>query len=309
MANKNNDELSLIVPSEYVRNYMQTTGWRFIDAQKATLLMYGGLTLKEQHTHLQALQESTSDQGLKERLARYLDTEALKFQAFKENPDRAYIYILKVNDDNESYSNIMPEEYFFDFETACECGHETGQPFKVEKYLVTVSGADSSYVSSVTWLEFNKAGEAVYFCGRLSDEDGEINEAFYDFFEVPNPFEKGDIVRFAGTEDYGIVSESQKDWKEYLDKYRSDEWRKKGITLDFSDAQIVVEFLGDDGTFGHDHINPIYLELYQPEADRSNRSPMDNLLIAASDLHRGEGSLEGLYILTEIYRNHIRENE
>ncbi len=126
---------------------------------------------------------------------------------------------------------------------------------------------------------------------------------------MPNPFEKGDIVRFVGTEDYGIVSESQKDWKEYLDKYRSDEWRKKGITLDFSDAQIVVEFLGDDGTFGHDHINPIYLELYQPEADWSNRSPRDNLLIAASDLHRGEGSLEGLYILTEIYRNHIKETE
>lgn len=73
---------------------------------------------------------------------------------------------------------------------------------------------------------------------------------------MPNPFEKGDIVRFAGTEDYGIVFESQKDWKEYLDKYKSDEWRKKGITLDFSDAQIVVEFLGDDGTFGHGHINP-----------------------------------------------------
>ena len=307
MTNKNNDELSLIVPSEYVRNYMQTTGWRFTDAQKATLLMYGGFTLKEQHVHLRALQEGTSDQKLKEQLARYLEIEALKFQVFKENPDRAYIYILKVNDDNSSYSNIMPDEYFFDFETACECGHETGQPFMVEKYLVTVSGADSRYVSGVTWLEFNKAGEAVYFCGRLSDDEGEAEEAFYDFFEVPNPFDKVDIVRLAGTEDYGIVSTSQKDWRECLGKYSSDEWRQKGIVPDFSDAQIVVEFLGDDGTFGHDHINPIYLELYQPEADCSNCSPRDNLLLAASDLHRGEGSLEGLYIFTEIYRNHIGE--
>lgn len=92
-----------------------------------------------------------------------MDIEALKFQAFKENSDRAYIYILKVNDDNESYSNTMPEEYFFDFETACECGHETGQPFKVEKYLVTVSGADSSYVSMLHGLNLIRRAKLYIF--------------------------------------------------------------------------------------------------------------------------------------------------
>jgi len=38
----------------------------------------------------------------------------------------------------------------------------------------------------------------------------------YIFYKVPNPFERGDIVRLVDTEDYGIVETSQKQWQDNL---------------------------------------------------------------------------------------------
>ena len=65
---------------------------------------------------------------------------------------------------------------------------------------------------------------------------------------------------------------------------------------------IRVEFLNEDGTFSHAHINPICLERYQPEEDWQKGSSMDKLLLYASLVHKGEGSLDELYFFTMEYR-------
>lgn len=196
------EELKILIPSEDVRTYALETGWNFTDRQKAALLMYSSLPLKEQYSHLQSLQRNTTDQRLQEQIAGYLGREECKFQAFKENSDKAYIYILKVKDEELSYSEIMPTEYFFELNLAYECGKETGLPFMIEKYLVETREHINQCDSVTASLEFDKNGEAVNFyvnsCGEEETED------FYEFFEVPNPFEKGDIVRLVGTEMYGI---------------------------------------------------------------------------------------------------------
>ena len=302
MENERIEELEVLIPSGDVRKYIMDTGWTFTDRQKAVLLVYGDLPLKELHSHLQALQSNTTDQNLQKRIATYLDREDLKFQAFKENSDKAYIYILKVKEEDISYSRILPTEYFFDLDLAYQCGRETNLPFMIEKYLVEAPEIIDQYDPVTTHLEFNKDAEAIYFHGRISGDDEE-SEDFCDFFEVPNPFEKGDIVKLIGTEDYGIVDTPQKWWKRDLAKYKTSEWQQKGIELDFSDVQIRVEFLNEDGTFSHAHVNPICLERYQPEEDWTNGSPMDKLLLYASLVHRGEGSLDELYIFTMEYRN------
>ena len=298
MTKEEMEELEVLIPSEYVRNYALETGWVFTDEQKAVLMVYGSLPLKEQHSRLQALQRNTTDRNLQSRIAKYLNREDLKFQAFKENNDKAYIYILKVKEEDISYSSMLPTEYFFDLKLAYECGRETNLPFMIEKYLVEVPKIAGQYAPVTTFLEFNKDGEAVCFCGNISDD--EESEDFYDFFEVPNPFEKGDIVRLVGTEHYGIVDTPQKWWKRDLVKYKNSEWHQKH--WDFSDVQIRVEFLNEDGTFSHAHINPICLERYQPIEDWLNGSPMDKLLLQASLVHRGEGSLDELYLFTMNYR-------
>lgn len=304
MKNDEIEELKILIPSEDVRNYALETGWSFTDREKAALLIYSSLPLKEQYSHLQTLQRNTTDQRLQEQIAGYLKREECKFQAFKENNDKAYIYILKVKDEDISYSEIMPAEYFFELNLAYECGKETDLPFMIEKYLVETRAHINQRDTVTASLEFDKDGKAVYLCSGISNE--EETEDFYEFFEVPNPFEKGDIVRLVGTEMYGIVATSQETWKEGIAKYKSDEWQHKH--RDFSDIQIKVEFLGEDGTFGHEHINPLYLERYRPEEDWNKSSPMDKLLLQASYVHRGKGSLEDLYAFTMEYRN-FKEGE
>lgn len=308
MTKEEMEELEVLIPSKDVRNYIIETGWVFTDEQKAVLLVYGCEPLKEQHSHLQKLKNNTTDRDLQKRIAGYLNREDLRFQAFKENKDKAYIYILKVKEEDISYSSILPTEYFFDLDMAYECGRETDLPFMIEKYLVEAPEITGRYDPTTTFLEFDKDGEAVCFSGKIPDDEI-ISEDFQAFFEVPNPFEQGDIVRLAGTEDYGIVATPQEWWKRDLAKYKTAEWIQKGIEMDFSDAQIVVEFLNDDGTFSHAHINPICLERYQPKEDRKQYSPMDELLISASLLHQGEGSLDGLYFHTMKYREAKKQTE
>lgn len=299
LGNEYVDELNVLIPSEYVRNYVLETGWGFTDKQKAVLLVHGDLSLKEQCSRLRALQESTADQSLKERIAKYLNSEDLRFQAFKVNSDKAYIYILKVKEGDIPYPGILPDEYFFDFDLAYGCGRETSLPFMIEKYPVEVPGIGSPRSLFTTFLEFNEDGESVYFYGAIQGDDGEP-EDFNDFIEVPNPFEKGDIVRIVGTERYGIIATSPKWWRSDMFKYKNGEpcWKD----WDFYDAQIRVEFLCEDGTFSHDHVNPLRLERYQPEEGCDKRSAMDKLLLQASHICRGEGSLEMLYLSTMAYR-------
>ena len=299
MKNDEIEELKILIPSEDVRNYALEMGWSFTDRQKAALLMYSGLPLEQQYFHLQMLQRNTADQNLREQIAGYLNEEEFKLRAFKENNEKAYIYILKVRDEDISYSEIMPTEYFFELNLAYECGKETDLPFMIEKYLVETREHIDQCDSATASLEFDKDGKAVYLCSDISDE--EEAEDFYEFFEVPNPFEKGDIVRLVGTEMYGIVATSQETWKEGIAKYKNNEWRQKH--WDFSDIQIRVEFLCEDGTFAHDHINPLNLERYRLEGDWNKCSSMDKLLLEASYVHRGKGSLEDLYIFTMDYRN------
>lgn len=78
------------------------------------------------------------------------------------------------------------------------------------------------------------------------------------FVKMPNPFEKGNIVRTTRDGRIGVVTTSQAEWRDFL--RRAEE---KGLDVDFSDASIIVEFQNADGSWGHRHIQPIYLERAQ----------------------------------------------
>lgn len=318
----NIEELEALIPSGYVRNYALETGWIFTDGQKAALLVHSGFTLKEKHSRLYDLKERTTDQNLKQQIAEYLHKSELDFQIFKENSDKSYIYILKVMDGDASYTEKLPDGYFFDWEMACEYGRKEKKPFVVEKHLVGDKKFLDKYLNSeyydypIVSLGFNKDGEADYLDSQEVPYDGKDVEVFdyYQYFwnafyEVPNPFEKGDIVRLIGTENYGIIDTPQKKWNDDLTRYKSDEWKQQGISLEWSDVNVRVDFLNEDGTFRHGHVNPIYLERYQPEGDLQNGSPMDKLLLYANLVYRGKGSLDELYFLTMGYRESQRKGE
>ena len=132
--------------------------------------------------------------------------------------------------------------------------------------------------------------------------DDEESEDFCDFFELPTPFEQGDIVKRIETDEYGIVATSQKEWKKSLERGTNLEEQYPEAGLVYTGITITVEFLNDDGTFSHAHVNPLQLERYQPKEDWLNGSLLDRLLMSASFLHRSEGSLDDLYFATMDYR-------
>ena len=314
------EELKALIPSEYVRNYVLENGWDCTDGMKATLLVNGFLPLKEQYSRLRTLKDSTADQTLKQQIEEYLNKSELDFQAFKENSDKSHIYILKVMNEDISHTKKLPGGYFFDWEMACEYGRKKNMPFVIEKHLVgDMEHLDhyeglGYYDYEIAYLCFNKDGEADFFESQERPEEYresdhiDYHENFQDaYHEILNPFEKGDIIRIIGEEGYGIVCTSQEEWEERLLKHRSPEWLQKGIPLDWSDNTITVELLNEDGTFSHRHTYPIYLERYQPEGEWWNDgSPQDKLLMCASLLHQGNGSLEALYFAAMEYRESQR---
>lgn len=302
-------ELEILIPSEYVRNCIKETGWNFKDREKAALLYHADISWREQCKYLKNLEGYTADKELKKQICQYLDKIEISYAAFKENSDRSYIYILKVREEDISYSKIQPSGYFYDWEMACEYGKKEKVSFVVEKHLVGDKKnfqkyKDGEYCDYETaYLCFDEKGEEQYFGSQEMEIDKE--DDFYEsfktaFYEVPNPFERGDIVRLVGTEEYGIVEVTQKSWKEKMIKFQSSGCSQK---VDYSDVQIRVVFLNQDGTFSHDHINPITLERYQPRQENRKRadSARDDLLQAASAMYRNDDSTAVLASLDDLY--------
>ena len=77
--------------------------------------------------------------------------------------------------------------------------------------------------------------------------------------------ESGTIVRYKSTftesPEYGILLTGASDWQQYMNHMETVEWK------DFSDIQVEVVFLREQGYWSHEHINPLYLEADFPEME------------------------------------------
>lgn len=307
----NIEELKAMIPSETVRNYVLETGWTFTDKEKAALLYHSELPLEQQQFFwLRNLRDKTEDEALREQLTEYLDREEQAIRAFKKNGDRRCVYILKVREDGGYWDGKnLPCGYFFDWETAFDFGRREKTRFVIEKYLV--DGVDefddgTCIHQPISELRFNEDGEITYVS---SSEIPYIKRNVHHFtemyFEMPNPFEQGDIVKTLWGS-YGIVETSQEEWKKDVARH------KEGIqqgdwSTDITDICIgIATFDEESGTFnfGGDY-TPLNLELYQPNKDADGL--MDKILMCRSLVDRGEASFDELYSLTMEYRK-MREN-
>lgn len=309
-------ELEILIPSGYVRNYIKESGWAFTDREKASLLCHADIPWRERCQRMKDLQQRTHDGELKREISAYLDKAGMEYAAFKENGSRSHIYILKIREEGGSWDGeYLARGYFFDWKTAYGYGKKEDAPFEIEKHLAEgkkdlIESEDMETCGyTVAYLYFNEKGDEQYF-GSLEMEN-DAGDDFYEnfrtaFYKVPNPFERGDIVRRVQTEEYGIVEVSQKWWKEKMIKFQSSEYRQR---VDYSDVQIRVAFLNKDGTFSHDHINPIDLEWYCPEQKAG--SARDDLLLEAGAMYRNDdtaaslASLDELYYFTMKYRKEV----
>lgn len=301
-----NDILEVMIPSETVRKYVLETGWTFTDKEKATLMYmrYNDLPLQELHTCLRDLGDKTADEGLREQITAFLKSEERAIQAFKGNLDGRCIYILQIKKNDDYWdTNYRTCGYFSAWNTALECGKRAESTFKIEKYVVDgVEEFDENTCchDSIATLRFNKDGELT---GVHSSEIPCYEQDEPDFadlyFEIPNPFEQGDIIKSICRGKYGIVDTTQRQWKHSVAKYT------EMPGADYLDVHIgVIWFDEKEGTFDLGYnINPLDLELYLPkDMDAGEHGLMDRLLMCASLVDRGQSSLDELYSLTMEYR-------
>lgn len=306
------EELKAMIPSETVRQYVLKTDWTFTDREKAGFLLHNDLPLNELFCRLRSLRDNTNDNVLKEKLTRYLNSEEQGLRELKENGDRYYIYVLKVCDsaDRDYYA----VGYFFDYEAAYEYGikdHEK-YSFKIEKYWIHGARVPEQYDEewimdhAVSSLVF-KNGEAYY----LDSEHSEYDFKYFDYyFRIPNPFERGDIVKVINTDLYGVVETSQKDWNEEVDR-RLLRMSEQEFCYDYTDNVISVSFPDEDGLFSdYDHSFPENLELYQPKPSHEGGTALDDLLLEVSKIYKGSGYLGNMWFLAKEYRKaKDRENK
>lgn len=305
-----NDILEIMIPSETVRKHVLDTGWKFTDKEKGALLQrrYCDLLLQDLYSYLRHLRDITTDEELREQITTYLEYEEQAIQTFKENGDRRCVYILKVREDGGSWDGeYLPHGYFFDWETAFEFGKREKTLFNIEKYLIDeVCEFDDGtcYQNWISELRFDKDGGMICVSSREIPCIEQDNHHFTEmYFEVPNPFEQGDIIKTRGGY-YGIVETSQEDWKK--DVARHKEMVQHGNrSTDCTDIRISVAiFCEEYGTFNiGDDYTPLDFERYQPESTGNDASALrDRILMCRSLVDRGQSSFDELYSLTMEYR-------
>lgn len=213
---------------------------------------------------------------------------------------REYVLKAETGREGDNYRRIAPKMCFSTWESACAYGEKQKCRFQIEKILAADGTADAQENELISYMEFDRDGRAVYLSHTYDNVEEE--EFIKAFLPLPNPFERGDVVRRVGSnrpEDYGIVETSQKRHKENYERWKDD----PNHFTEFGDDRIRVAFLCNDGTFSHAHIFPMYLERYQPEWNSYNMegSPLDNLLLSASEMYQGKGSLDELWQCTMEY--------
>ena len=312
-----NEELTLLVPSKDVRRFIMDNGYTFTDWQKASILHNWDSPESQERAALHKLRDTTDDIELRRQLTEYLEIEEKAFRTFKDNSGHIFIYLLK-------YKAMFDDEdtvYFFDYEKAFQYGCAVSVPFAIEKYEVCTDSLpaqdmDDCYeryaVASSSYLA---GGRCIDFCSNeiqpaldhVSDTD--LYRRFeFMFYEVPNPFDRGDIVKLIQSETYGVVATSQSDWKGCLARFRAPEYKTR---CDYSDVQIVVIFPNEEGEFYHEHINPLSLERYYPAGSLYSKenNARDDLLLFVSEISRGNGNVHELPYFASQYRDWKRETD
>lgn len=176
----------------------------------------------------------------------------------------------------------------------------------VREYLVKIGHKFSLRDRYLLWLYLDPKKE------KLSEELWENGR----YVSVPHPFRRGDIVAdfgyasvFAsppshtGDYDLGIMLsfDDDKDWTDWDNDVKT---RIRSLT-DFSDVSTTVEYLYSDGSFSHNHPNPMQLEFARDvEGALKADSKKTTYLEVASDLIRGKGSIE----LLEMYKSKYTES-
>lgn len=284
------------IPSKSVREYMNRSGFTCSDRDLASMLYQSAPPLAELHRLLAQLAQRTTDGDLRREIEERLAYDRCAVERFSANDGR-FLYLLLRGENSETAG------YFTRAEAAQEAGKAENLPFAIQKHLFRDAASPdepSSAHGPLATFHYETGGTLQDFwsCELPQEQTARLCSAqrFEErFAALPNPFQRGDIVRLVDCPDpLGVVETSREEW----DKLVADA-RTGRRDLDCFDATLQVELLYSDGAFGHDHISPLRLEWVTEEPDKAQKT----LLEVASGLLTGRTSLD---FFLEEYRDYCK---
>ena len=319
-----------LIPSRVMREHLERVGFEMTDWQAATVI-YHELDHEDRMATLEKLADETQDEKLAKQIRARIRYERLSYEHLTAN-DGKYVFMVRIIDEDD-YLNVGIFRRFNEAE-AYALDRWPEKDIWIEKYIL-IDG-NIPLITSVAHANPNMIGDEIEeFAVYKEEYDGsDIGSARYkngkrksfwtnemtpeemktvDEFDIdrfenqfipwPNPFDTGDIVRVISEneESIGIVNTGKDDYNELLERVR------EGLYVDYSDASLTVEFLCEDGSFSHDHPSPINLE--RVDVDSIEPVGKRDLLKYASDLVKGEGSLDYVMILYDSYRKSVCERK
>ena len=220
-----------LIPSKDVRELIEKEGYTFSDFEIATLIFNGLQAYDEKRAALQTLAESTMDMELKVMINKRLVWEENEITFFEEEK-AGYVYLLNSKE-------FAPEDCycgcFVNAKLAHAYGCKLGFDFCIEKHVIIGSEQTECPKSKIftnpylketkDWAEceyeceqintvvarfhYVKEGVLLYFASEMERDLKEELEMLFDparfenaYMEIPNPFEKGDVVHVVGTDRY-----------------------------------------------------------------------------------------------------------
>lgn len=278
-----------IIPSKWMRENLRNKKV-FTDSEKATLIWNAPNVIWEEILlSLNELSISTSDNLLRSQVLERIAYERKAMMLFNVNFDKEYVYVV-IDAERESCG------FFADAEMARQYGMKHAKKweeecFRVEKQLILSEdnkdkftklwsskhnlfklqeAMESEYTGeAVAGVRYNNAGEilSIYSCEVSNEENDKIDEQKrdrfeYQFFRIPFGMESGTIVKKLQDGEYAVLAGGEKTWNQYMRRTENNEH-----CYDFSDIQTIVYVLRNDGSWSHEHVNPLFLEVELPEVE------------------------------------------
>lgn len=316
-----------MIPSKDMREALRKQERRFTDMETATLVHNLGLPRERRRELLKQIEDETQDERLRAQIAFSLSDDQQKEEWFRTVTEGCAFGVREMD---EEYPTEAMDAFFSSFELAFTYGLAMGNPFEIHKWRVLQElpakktwwpgdcgsmrfAANGTLKPSSLWAtdDGDPVGDRLLFAPWPVGTEEE-NWPNYQFFEdrwvdLPNPYECGDLVRVLDgcptyidpAYEWAVVESDQERWQSFRE--RVNKWLAaveagcadpKGVMADFSDIQVTVELPCKDGTFAHDHINPMFLERVIEDAPEA--SDEAKLREAAVWAARGECDLEYL---------------
>lgn len=272
-----------LVPSKDMRDYFKSVHFEFSDFEKATLIW--NAPKKTRNERLEALKEladTTLDDVLKKQIIERLEYEEKAYNQFIDNSSSEYVYVIE---DGTMCSCGFFAYYDVAYNFACRTAKEDELSYdickqlilkednvvvpnvwKVSSYLGVYLDDFSEYCGDpIARMRINETGEIIDLgSNELLKEKECVDYCHKDRFEFhfvkfPYGFPVGIYVKNIFTGEYGVVDTDYEIWENFLNRIES-----AGLYVDYIDSAVTVYFLGEDGVWRHDHINPLFLEIEFP---------------------------------------------